>query len=96
MLTFDDVINHSRHIVRKYHAQCYLIGHQTLPCLATAYISISNELVLLYCRNSSVVEPLPLIREAWIQFSAIPTKALAQDLNLCLLLGPYPNGASAC
>ena len=47
-------------------------------------------------RSSSVVESLPSIREAWVQISATPTKALEQGLNLYLLLGPYLDGAPAC
>ena len=40
-----------------------------------------------------MAESLSLIREAWVQSSAAPTKALEQSLNLYLLLGPYLNGA---
>ena len=43
-----------------------------------------------------MVETLPFIQEAWVHFSATPTKALEQGLNLCLLLGPYLDGATAC
>ena len=39
---------------------------------------------------------LSLKREAWVQSSAAPTKALEQGLNLYLLLGPYLDGAPAC
>ena len=47
-------------------------------------------------RSSLVVESLSLMREAWVQSSAAPTKALEQGLNLHLLLGPYLDGAPAC
>ena len=38
-------------------------------------------------RSSSVVESLPLMREAWVQSSASTTKALEQSLDLCCLWG---------
>ena len=40
-----------------------------------------------------MIESMPLMREAWVQSLAAPTKA--QGLNLHLLLGPYFDGAPA-
>ena len=52
--------------------------------------------LVVWSGSSLVVESLSLMREAWVQSSAAPTKALEQGLNLYLLLRPYLDGAPAC
>ena len=62
-------------------------------------VKIAHYAIVVACncrsRSSSVVESLPVMREAWVQSCAAPTKALEQGLHLYLLLGPYLDGAPA-